>query len=153
AGAEAFVEDLHRSGGRVQIGGGELHHRGLARAVGAENDPTLAIGHGPDHRIEDVLIATAHRDVVEVEDVTHGSTLTEPAGGDYRGARCECAQSRGKPSEHTPINLYRPLRDRLPGEALLGARAPGRTHPGGGLGVREHAGEPGGEIGNELVRV
>jgi len=66
--AEALAEHAHRARGREQRGGRDVQHRGLARAVGPEDDPALAFADRPVHRVQQLAALADHRNVDEVED-------------------------------------------------------------------------------------
>src|SRR5690606_39269569 len=51
--AEPIFQHVDRSGCRVVIPSGELHERGLARTIRAENDPPLGVLDTPIHTVED----------------------------------------------------------------------------------------------------
>src|SRR5205823_2724494 len=84
-GAKAVAEDGDGAGGGVVVAGEQLHHRRLARAVGAEDDPAIVGVHRPGDVLEDGAVALAERDLGD----GGGVCVTLPSGESFSAGSSE----------------------------------------------------------------
>src|SRR5699024_11096137 len=69
--SEALFEDADRAGCRVHASGGEFEQGRLARTVGSEHGPVLALGDGQREIFEEELGSSAHGHGFQSQDITH----------------------------------------------------------------------------------
>ena len=95
--ADDLAEDPDHAGGRVDLRRAQLHQRGLAGAVGSEDDPALVLLDHPVDSVEQGRLASLDGDVGELE---YGVHETGPQR--RLGVRClSCANLPGRVHQAT----------------------------------------------------
>src|SRR5699024_1896642 len=69
--SETLFEDADRARRRVHASGGEFEQGGLARTIGSEHGPVLALGDGQREIFEEELGSSAHGHGFQSQDITH----------------------------------------------------------------------------------
>src|SRR5690606_15939677 len=77
--AHLLVQQPHGAGGRMHARAGQLQERRLARAVGTQHRPVLAVADGEAQIVEEVRLSSADTDGIEFHHCTHGAHSILPA--------------------------------------------------------------------------
>ena len=111
-GAHDLTEDAHHSGRRVDLGRAQLHQRGLAGTVGAEDHPALVLLDRPVDTVQQGGTASLDGDVGELEHGIHVWDLSGASGSVETHINLPAATDVAAPA-------YAPAMGSLPVAAVL----------------------------------
>ena len=100
-----LAEDLGGAGGREEVAGGEVEEGGLAGAVGAEDDPALALLDRPGDLVHQSASVADHGYVHQLQYIAHERVVSPCSRLEF--VACACGRSpQGKPTP--PVGVVQP---------------------------------------------